>query len=139
MDIAADELGIDPVELRRRNLLQPDQFPMTSVMGAKYDTGEYEASLDEALRLADYDALRADQAERRARGENRAERISFRTRVPSLRALRCESPVIRGNSTLGISAIRRPARAAWLRIWDSISNPFAVSASRGRAERRKAR
>jgi carbon-monoxide dehydrogenase large subunit len=69
MDIAADELGMDPVELRRRNLLQPDQFPMTSVMGAKYDTGEYEAALDEALRLADYDALRADQAERRARGD----------------------------------------------------------------------
>jgi len=69
VDMAAGELGMDPVELRRRNLLPPDAFPLTTVTGANYDVGEYERSLDEALRVAGYEALRAEQAERRARGD----------------------------------------------------------------------
>ena len=69
MDMAADELGIDPAELRRRNLVQPADFPYTTVMGAVYDSGDYDAALTEALRLADYEALRAEQAERRRRGD----------------------------------------------------------------------
>jgi aerobic carbon-monoxide dehydrogenase large subunit len=68
LDLAADELGIDPVELRRRNLLDPDAFPMTSVMGAPYDSGNYEGALDEALRIAGYESLREEQAERRRGG-----------------------------------------------------------------------
>jgi aerobic carbon-monoxide dehydrogenase large subunit len=72
MDLAADELGIDPVELRRRNLLGPDGFPMTSVMGAAYDSGNYQGALDEALRIAGYEALREEQAERRRQGSRRA-------------------------------------------------------------------
>jgi carbon-monoxide dehydrogenase large subunit len=71
MDIAADELDIDPVELRRRNLIRPDQFPYTTRTGQTYDSGEYEAALDEALRLADYDGLLAEQAARRARGDRK--------------------------------------------------------------------
>ncbi|MGH9045412.1 MAG: xanthine dehydrogenase family protein molybdopterin-binding subunit, partial [Acidimicrobiales bacterium] len=70
MNLAASELGIDPVDLRRRNLLSKDSFPMTSVMGARYDSGDYEAALDEALRLSDYAGLRADQQARRDRGEH---------------------------------------------------------------------
>ena len=69
MDMAADELGIDPAELRRRNLLRPDEFPYATVMGAVYDSGDYEATLAEALRIARYDDLRAEQAERRRRGD----------------------------------------------------------------------
>lgn len=69
MDLAATELGLDPVELRRRNLLRPDEFPYTTLTGAVYDSGDYERALDEALRLAGYDALRAEQAARRARGD----------------------------------------------------------------------
>jgi aerobic carbon-monoxide dehydrogenase large subunit len=65
IDIAADELGIDPVELRRRNLLDPAAFPVTTAVGAKYDTGDYDLPLREALRLADYDKLREEQARRR--------------------------------------------------------------------------
>ena len=67
MDMAADELGIDPIELRRRNFLQPDEFPLTTLMGASYDNGEYDKALTRAAELAGYDALRAEQAERRAR------------------------------------------------------------------------
>ena len=63
MDIAADELGIDPVELRRRNFLQPDEFPYTTLIGAHYDSGDYELALDEAVRVAGYDELRAEQAD----------------------------------------------------------------------------
>ena len=67
MDMLADELEMDPVELRRRNLIRPDEFPHTTVTGATYDTGDYEKPLNEALRLAGYDELRAEQAARRAR------------------------------------------------------------------------
>ncbi|HUC37219.1 MAG TPA: xanthine dehydrogenase family protein molybdopterin-binding subunit [Acidimicrobiales bacterium] len=68
MDIAAAELEMDPVELRRRNLLPAFDTPLTTVMGTTYDTGDYELSLDEALRLAGYEELRKQQAERRAGG-----------------------------------------------------------------------
>ena len=67
MDMAADELGIDPAELRRRNFIGPAQFPHTTAVGAEYDSGDYDAALTEALRIADYDALRSEQAERRRR------------------------------------------------------------------------
>jgi carbon-monoxide dehydrogenase large subunit len=69
MDMAADELGVDPAELRRRNFVRPADFPYRTVMGAVYDSGDYDAALTEALRLAGYDALLAEQAERRRRGD----------------------------------------------------------------------
>ncbi len=69
MDVAAAELDIDPVQLRRRNLLDPNDFPLTTVVGAVYDVGDYDVALREALRLADYDGLRAEQQRRRAVGD----------------------------------------------------------------------
>jgi carbon-monoxide dehydrogenase large subunit len=66
VDLLADELDIDPVELRRRNLIPPDAFPHTTASGAHYDSGDYAKPLDEAVRLAGYDELRAEQARRRA-------------------------------------------------------------------------
>ena len=69
MDMGADELGIDPAELRRMNFLQPEQFPYTTITGMLYDCGEYERALDAALAAAGYDELRREQAERRARGD----------------------------------------------------------------------
>jgi len=69
MEMASVELGIDPLELRRRNFLQPSDFPYVTLTGAHYDSGDYEHALDEAARVADYAALRAEQAERRARGD----------------------------------------------------------------------
>jgi len=68
VDILADELGVDPVELRRRNFIRPEQFPYPSKTGWVYDSGDYEAALGEALRIAGYDELRREQAERRERG-----------------------------------------------------------------------
>jgi carbon-monoxide dehydrogenase large subunit len=68
MDLLADELGMDPVEVRRRNLIEPSEFPYSSPAGASYDSGNYRAALDRALELADYEQLRREQAARRAGG-----------------------------------------------------------------------
>ncbi len=69
MDIAAAELGRDPVELRRLNLRPAFAEPVTTSVDTTYDTGDYEAALARALEVAGYDALRAEQATRRARGD----------------------------------------------------------------------
>ena len=71
IDLAAVELDIDPVELRRRNFVGPDEFPYETVVGTTYDCGDYERTLDEVLRIADYDGLRAEQARRLAAGARR--------------------------------------------------------------------
>jgi carbon-monoxide dehydrogenase large subunit len=66
VDLLADELGVDPVALRLQNFLRPEQFPYTSRTGWIYDSGDYETTMREALRIAGYDELRREQAERRA-------------------------------------------------------------------------
>ncbi|UYM03670.1 xanthine dehydrogenase family protein molybdopterin-binding subunit [Solicola gregarius] len=71
IDIAADELGIDPVELRRRNVIPPDAFPYTTRTGATYDNGDYDLPLREALRIAGYDELLTEQQRRRTDGDVR--------------------------------------------------------------------
>ncbi|MDY7106786.1 MAG: xanthine dehydrogenase family protein molybdopterin-binding subunit [Actinomycetota bacterium] len=71
IDVAADQLGIDPAELRRKNLIPADAFPLTTVTGANYDSGEYTKSLDAALEASGYDALRAEQQKRRDVGDSK--------------------------------------------------------------------
>jgi len=66
LDVAADKVGIDPAEIRRRNFLQPGAFPLTTPTGGEYDSGEYEKALDAALAAADYTGLRAEQERRRS-------------------------------------------------------------------------
>ncbi|MGH3411495.1 MAG: xanthine dehydrogenase family protein molybdopterin-binding subunit [Marmoricola sp.] len=68
VDLAADELGLAPEELRRRNLLRPDEFPHSTHTGARYDVGDYDLPLREALRIADVDGARAEQRRRRESG-----------------------------------------------------------------------
>ncbi len=72
IDKAAAELGMDAAELRRRNLLTPDQFPYTTITGANYDSGDYEKALNAALMASDYEDLRAQQAKRRAANDSKA-------------------------------------------------------------------
>ena len=69
MDQAAHELNIDPIELRRRNLLGDDVFPFTTATGNTYDSGRYLHTLETAAELANYESLRREQAERRARSD----------------------------------------------------------------------
>lgn len=65
VDLIAAELEMDPVDVRRRNFIQPEQFPHTTATGELYDTGEYERALDIALDNAGYPDLRREQSERR--------------------------------------------------------------------------
>jgi len=71
IDTAAAELGIDRVELRRRNLIPADALPYTTPMGLTYDCGEFERGMDMTLALADWDGFPARRAEARARGRLR--------------------------------------------------------------------
>ena len=79
VDVLAQELGMDPVELRMRNFLRPEQFPYSAKTGWVYDSGDYEKTMRVALELADYEGLRREQAERRARGELMGIGVSFFT------------------------------------------------------------
>jgi carbon-monoxide dehydrogenase large subunit len=77
MDVLADELGMDPVELRRKNFVKEEQMPYISVMGWEYDGGDYEGALQEALRIAGYEELLEEQ--KRAREEGRIMGIGLST------------------------------------------------------------
>ncbi len=81
VDVFAAEIGMDPAEVRRKNFLQPEVFPLTTRTGMPYDTGRYEASLDAALKAADYEALRAEQAQRRANNDYKLLGIGLATYV----------------------------------------------------------
>jgi carbon-monoxide dehydrogenase large subunit len=69
IDRFAAEVGLDPVEVRRRNLVGADEFPFTNAAGLVYDSGDYAAGLDRLLEVARYEELRAEQAARRASGD----------------------------------------------------------------------
>lgn len=69
MDLFAAEIGMDPAELRRKNLIAKFDQPHTTVVGQTYDVGDYEGALDKALAAAGYADLRAEQAKRRASGD----------------------------------------------------------------------
>jgi carbon-monoxide dehydrogenase large subunit len=71
VDAAAERLGLDPAEIRRRNFVPADAFPYTAATGAEYDSGRYASALDAALAAADYAGWRAEQRRRRAAGDRR--------------------------------------------------------------------
>lgn len=70
MDAFAAEIGLDPVAVRRRNVIPADAFPYQTAAGALYDSGDYERVLDLALETVGYDELRAEQARRRSSGDS---------------------------------------------------------------------
>src|SRR5436305_1241195 len=69
VDLVAGELKLDPVAVRRKNFIQPSEFPFTQNFGLVVDSGDYDKSLDRALELAGYDELRKQQAEGRKQGK----------------------------------------------------------------------
>jgi len=81
MDAAAAELGLPPEELRRRNFIQPDDFPFITHSKMTYDNGDYDLPLREALRIADVDGARAEQQRRREAGDTRQLGIGIATYV----------------------------------------------------------
>jgi carbon-monoxide dehydrogenase large subunit len=79
VDVLAMELGLDPAELRLRNLLRPEQFPYTCQTGWVYDSGDYPRTLRLAMELAGYAELRKEQEAMRARGHLMGIGVSFFT------------------------------------------------------------
>ncbi|HYE90928.1 MAG TPA: molybdopterin cofactor-binding domain-containing protein, partial [Terriglobales bacterium] len=71
MDIIASELKLKPEEVRRKNFIPPSAFPYATPTGQNYDTGEYDKALTEALKLANVDKLRQEQADRRKSGDTK--------------------------------------------------------------------
>jgi carbon-monoxide dehydrogenase large subunit len=69
MDDLATELGVDPLEIRQRNWIKHEEFPFTTVCGLVYDSGNYEAATARAKEMFGYDALRAEQKQRRESGD----------------------------------------------------------------------
>lgn len=69
MDVLANQLKMDPAELRRRNYIQPQQFPYKTALGWTYDSGNYEGALNKALEMVSYAQLRKEQEEKRRKGE----------------------------------------------------------------------
>jgi aerobic carbon-monoxide dehydrogenase large subunit len=76
MDAAARALGLDPAELRRRNMIRPEQMPYRNAMGQTYDCGRFEAVLDRGLALSDWDGFEARRAEAARRGKLRGRGIA---------------------------------------------------------------
>jgi aerobic carbon-monoxide dehydrogenase large subunit len=68
-DVLAQQLNMDPAELRLKNFIPPERFPYQSALGWEYDSGNYAAALKKAMDLIDYAGLRKEQAEKRKRGE----------------------------------------------------------------------
>jgi carbon-monoxide dehydrogenase large subunit len=69
LDMAAKELSLDKAEIRRRNFIQPEQFPYESPTGFVYDSGDYEAALREAMRIVGYDEIQKEKEEARKEGK----------------------------------------------------------------------
>jgi carbon-monoxide dehydrogenase large subunit len=71
VDVAADEMGIDPAEIRRRNFIPADAFPYQTPVALQYDIGNYGATLEAALAAIDYDGFESRRAEAAGRGKHR--------------------------------------------------------------------
>jgi carbon-monoxide dehydrogenase large subunit len=76
IDKAAREMGIDPIEIRRRNFIKPDQYPYDTPVALTYDTGNYDATMDKLLEISDHAGFAARKAESAARGKLRGLGVS---------------------------------------------------------------
>lgn len=81
MDLLARKLDMDPVEIRRRNLLDPHHTDHITPSGAVYDSGNYRGTLDRVVELAGYESLRQEQSLRRSRGDRRLLGIGVSTYI----------------------------------------------------------
>ena len=79
VDALALEMGVDPIDIRMNSFIEPEQFPYETTTGWTYDSGNYAETMREAMRIAGYEDLRREQAEKRARGELMGIGMSFFT------------------------------------------------------------
>jgi carbon-monoxide dehydrogenase large subunit len=92
MDRLADELGMDRLELRRKNFIRKDEFPFQTALGIVYDSGDYEGTLDKLLEKFDVDAFRREQEELRGQGVYRGVGFSTWVEVCGLAPSRAVGP-----------------------------------------------
>ena len=92
MDALADELGMDRLELRRKNFIPKEEFPFETALGIVYDSGDYEGALDRLLEMLDLDAFRREQEELRAKGVYRGVGFSTYVEVCGLAPSRAVGP-----------------------------------------------
>jgi len=95
MDRLADEIGMDPADLRRRNFISPEAFPYTTATGIQYDSGNYGPALDRALEMIDYKGFEKRRGESRARGKLRGIGLSSYVEI-------CGLAPSKANHALGI-------------------------------------
>ena len=95
IDRLADEIGMDPAEVRRKNFIPPDAFPFNTISGITYDSGDYAPALDRALAMADYKGFEKRRAEAKARGNYRGIGISSYVEI-------CGLAPSKANSALGV-------------------------------------
>ncbi len=95
MDRLADEIGMDPAELRRKNFIPPDAFPFTTISGITYDSGNYAPALDRALAMSDYKTFEKRRAEAKGRGKYRGIGLSSYVEI-------CGLAPSKANSALGV-------------------------------------
>jgi carbon-monoxide dehydrogenase large subunit len=95
MDRLADEIGMDPAELRRKNFIPPDAFPFSTISGITYDSGDYAPALDRALDMSDYRSFEKRRAEAKARGRYRGIGLSSYVEI-------CGLAPSKANSALGV-------------------------------------
>jgi aerobic carbon-monoxide dehydrogenase large subunit len=92
IDLLAEKLGMDPLEVRRKNFIPEADFPYTTPYGITYDSGAYETALDKALEILDLDAFRAEQATLRENGILRGVGFSTYTEICGLAPSRAVGP-----------------------------------------------
>ena len=148
VDAAADELGMDGVDLRRRNFIPPDAFPYKIPTGNFYDSGDYPAVLQRALELADVDRWRAEQERARAEGRSHRHRDRLRPAAQHLLRQRVLVPQHRrprpvhddgGERADADRPHRRDHRHAVRAVLGQLAGDGDGAAHRGRAGRRPGR
>lgn len=77
IDVAADKLGIDPVEIRRRNMIRKDEFPFKTNLRFTYDCGDFEKAMNMAIEAADYAGFEVRRLEAKSRGKLRGIGVSY--------------------------------------------------------------
>jgi carbon-monoxide dehydrogenase large subunit len=92
IDQLAQELGMDPIEVRRKNFIPAEDFPYDTPYGITYDSGNYAAALDKALEIVDMDAFRAEQESLRSQGKYRGIGFSTYTEICGLAPSRAVGP-----------------------------------------------
>ena len=143
IDTAAAEMGIDRVELRRKNFIQPAMLPYLSPLTTRYDSGEFAANMTARAAMADADGFAARRKEARQRGKLRglgfANYVETATGIPSERAVIKVLPEGRVDVTLGTQASGQGHETAFAQmVTELLGVPFERDRARARRQRHRA-